>query len=88
MPTNYLWEGDNKLMKYIGKIDDIIFDGRFILRTTFKPKIGTTVMNKHKKKLGRISQIIGPVNKPFVTIKPEKNIKSTFDLIGSEVYIE
>ncbi len=88
MPTKLdLWEGDNKLMKYIGKIDDIIFDGKFILRSTFKPKLGSTTVDKHKKKLGKISQIFGPIGKPFITIKPDKNIKSTFNLIGTEVYI-
>ncbi|WP_455393112.1 H/ACA ribonucleoprotein complex subunit GAR1 [[Eubacterium] cellulosolvens] len=74
-------------MKYLGKIDDIIFDGRFIIRTTFKPKIGVTVVNKHKQKLGTIAQIIGPVKKPYVTIKPVKDLKSTFDLVGTDVYL-
>jgi len=74
-------------MKYVGKIDDIIFDGKFIVRSTFKPKIGLTVVNKHKQKIGTINQIIGPVKKPYITIKPLKNLKSTFDLIGTEIYL-
>ena len=74
-------------MKFIGKIDDIIFDGRILVRTTFKPKIGTIVINKHKQELGKISQIIGPVKKPYITIKPKKELKSTFNLIGTDVYI-
>jgi len=74
-------------MKYVGKIDDIIFDGKFIVRTTFRPKIGLTVVNKHKQKIGTISQIIGPVKKPFITIKPMNDLKSTFNLIGTEIYL-
>ena len=79
--------GDNSVMKYVGKIDDIIFDGKFIVRTNFKPKIGLSVVNKHKNKLGTITQIIGPVEHPYITIKPAKDLKSTFNLIGTEVYI-
>jgi RNA-binding protein len=78
--------GVYSLMKYIGKIDDIIFNGRFIIRTTFTPKIGATVVDKHKHVLGKIIQIIGPVKKPYVTIKPKKDLKATFDLIGVDVY--
>jgi len=74
-------------MKYVGKIDDIIFNGRFIVQTSFKPRIGVTVVDKHKKKLGTIAQIIGPVKKPYITIKPDNELKSTFKLIGTDVYI-
>ena len=74
-------------MKFIGKIDDIIFDGRFLVKTTFKPKIGVNVVTKHKQKLGKITQIIGSVKNPYITIKPLKDLKSTFDLIGTDVYL-
>lgn len=82
-----MFGGVHSLMKYLGKIDDIIFDGRFIIRTSFKPKIGVTVVNRHKKKLGIITHLIGPVKMPYVTVKPMKELKSTFDLIGTDVYL-
>jgi rRNA processing protein Gar1 len=74
-------------MKYLGKIDDIIFNGRLIVQTTFKPPIGKAVVNKHKQRLGKITQIIGSVKKPHIIIKPGKELKTTFDLIGTNVYI-
>jgi len=74
-------------MKYIGKIDDIIFNGRFLVRTTFKPEIGAIVVDKHKKKLGKIYQIIGPIKAPYVTINPKKDLKTSFKLIGNDVYL-
>ena len=86
-PKLVLFGGEYNLMKYLGKINDIIFDGRFIIRTSFKPKIGITVVNKHKKRLGTISKIIGPVKMPYITVKPMKDLKSTFDLIGTDVYL-
>ena len=74
-------------MKYVGKIDDIIFNGKFIIRTTFKPKFGGTVVNKHKQTIGKIHQIIGPVNKPYIIITPNKDLKASFEIIGTDVYI-
>jgi rRNA processing protein Gar1 len=74
-------------MKYIGKIDDIIFSGRFIVRTTFKPKLGATVVDQHKKELGKIKQVIGPVKNPYLIISPNKGIKASFDIIGNNVYL-
>lgn len=73
-------------MRFIGKIDDIIFNGKFIVRTNFKLNIGATIVDKHKKKLGRISQVIGPVKEPYLIITPEKGLKATFNLIGCNVY--
>lgn len=74
-------------MKYVGKIDDIIFNGKFIIRTTFRPKIGATVVDKHKKPLGNIHQIIGPVSAPYITIKPANNLKKSLNMIGTNVYV-
>ena len=74
-------------MKCVGKIDDIIFNGKFIVRTSFKPKFGITVVNKHKETIGKIHQIVGPVNKPYVIITPNKDLKASFDMIGTNVYI-
>jgi rRNA processing protein Gar1 len=75
-------------MKYVGKIDDIIYDGKFLVRTNFKPKIGTRVVNKRNMIIGKITQIIGPIKNPYITIKPQKDLKSTFQLIGMEIYIK
>ncbi len=74
-------------MKYMGKIEDVIFNGKFLVRTSYKPKLGTIVVDKHKKALGKIQQIIGPVKKPYILIYPHRNRKISFGLIGTEVYI-
>ena len=74
-------------MKFVGKIEDIIFNGRFIVQTSFKPHIGATLVDKHKRTLGKISQIIGPVKKPYLIIAPSKDVKPSFKLIGNDVYL-
>jgi rRNA processing protein Gar1 len=75
-------------MKYLGKIDDIIYNGKILIRTTFKPSFGKTVVDKHKKAIGKIQQIIGPVQEPYIIISPKKEFKASFKLIGTDVYLE
>jgi rRNA processing protein Gar1 len=75
-------------MKYLGKVDDIIFNGKIIVRTTFKPRFGDIIVDKHKKTIGKVSQIIGPVKEPYIIISPNKNVKASFKLIGTDIYIK
>ena len=74
-------------MKYLGRLDNIIFNGKFIVRTTFKPKLWSNVVDKHKNKIGRVYQIIGPVKEPYIIINPEKNVKASFNMIGIDLYL-
>jgi rRNA processing protein Gar1 len=75
-------------MRYLGKIDDIIFNGKILVRTTFKPKFNDIVIDKHKNNLGKIQQIIGPVKEPYIVITPKKELKASFKLIGTDIYIK
>lgn len=75
-------------MKYLGKIEDIIYNGKILVNTTFKPNFGDIVLDKHKKTIGRIQKIIGPVKKPYIVITPKNNIKASFNLIGIDVYLK
>jgi len=50
------------------------------------PKEKASVFSKDEKKIGVISEIFGPVNKPYVTVKPAKGIEVE-KLVGEEVYI-
>ena len=75
-------------MKYLGKVDDIIHNGKILVRTSFKPRFGDLVVDKHKNLIGKISQIIGPVKEPYIIISPNKDVKASFKLIGTEIYIK
>ena len=74
-------------MKYLGRLDNIIFNGKFIVHTTFKPKLWSNVVDKHKNNIGRVYQIIGPIKEPYVIITPEKNVKASFNMIGIDLYL-
>ena len=53
------------------------------------PKIGTPVEDQNLKEFGKISDIFGPVLKPFFAITPKRSILSSFsdlNLVGQPLY--
>ncbi|NVM28793.1 MAG: hypothetical protein HWN65_08115 [Candidatus Helarchaeota archaeon] len=49
-------------------------------------KIGQTVVTENLTKLGRIFDIFGPVNHPFVSIKLNPDIMGAENLVGEMIY--
>lgn len=53
------------------------------------PKIGTPVEDQNLMEFGKISDIFGPVSKPFFAINPKRSILSSFadlNLVGQPLY--
>ena len=57
-----------------------------ILKTQITPKLGQPVFNSKKKRVGNVYELFGPVNSPYVIIKPASGI-SPQKLIGMSLYI-
>lgn len=52
------------------------------------PKIGQSVLDSSKRRIGNVVEIFGPVRSPYFTIKPASEVKSELNrLIGTEVYV-
>jgi rRNA processing protein Gar1 len=52
------------------------------------PKIGSKVYNQQKQTVGRIVNIIGPVNHPYVLVRPmSRESTQQLQIIGEKVYI-
>ncbi len=49
-------------------------------------RIGQTVVTKDLNRLGKIFDIFGPVNHPFVSIKLNQGIKTPENLVGELIY--
>ncbi|MHC1566820.1 MAG: H/ACA ribonucleoprotein complex subunit GAR1 [Candidatus Syntropharchaeia archaeon] len=47
---------------------------------------GVTVLNKRGKRIGKILDVFGPVEHPYISVKPIKGIK-LHNLIGEEVFM-
>ncbi|MFX1265929.1 MAG: H/ACA ribonucleoprotein complex subunit GAR1 [Promethearchaeota archaeon] len=59
-------------MKRLGKVLHVSKRGFLIVRTDKTPPIGerSVVMNKKAEKVGIITDVFGPVNNPYVSVKP------------------
>ena len=75
-------------MKLLGRVLHLTRRG-LVVRVEGPPPIGREVYDRSNKKVGTILDIFGPVNSPYVAIKPEKGLKEDdlSGIVGSELYI-
>ncbi len=75
-------------MKKLGRI--LHGNEQFLVaRADWVPKIGIKVQDTSRKPIGRITDVFGPVNSPYLTIQPTRGLKADniVKLHGSEIYI-
>jgi len=62
--------------------------GNLIARAEHVPKLGIKVHDQRKKSIGRVSDIFGPTDAPYIAIKPVSNLnpRDLSSLINKEVY--
>lgn len=75
-------------MDYLGTVKGLGYDGNILVKGEFTPKPSQKVMDKGKRTIGSVLRIFGPVNKPFITVRPPKNHKPSLDIIGKDVYVK
>ncbi len=75
------------IMKFLGAIQEISYDGKLIVRGAFPPRPRDGVVDNRKKKLGQVKRVFGPVDSPYVLIEPTGN-STLLTSIGKQVYIE
>jgi len=75
-------------LKLIGEIENVSYNGLWLIRSDAAPKIGSTVFNQQKKKVGRIVNVIGPVSRPYILVRPVGTVsENQLQIIGEKVYI-
>jgi len=74
------------VLRRLGVISNITYSGLLLVRAELTPKIGDTVLDPRKRKVGNVTKIFGPTESPFVTIKPSEK-KASLDLIGKELFL-
>ena len=75
-------------MKLIGEIENVGYNGMWIIRSEILPKIGSQVYNQHKQAVGKVTNIIGPVTRPYILVRPKLTEKQEqLQIIGEKIYI-
>ncbi|RAP43792.1 H/ACA ribonucleoprotein complex subunit GAR1 [uncultured Methanosphaera sp.] len=75
---------DNKF-KEIGTISHITSTNKIIVPSKQTPRIGTTILNKKNKPIGKLSDIFGSTKKPYLSIKTSKKYRKAKP--GEKVYL-
>ncbi|NJF25467.1 Gar1/Naf1 family protein [Thermococcus sp. Bubb.Bath] len=73
-------------MKKLGKVSHYAKQGFLILRTTRVPNLNDRIVDKNLVFVGTVKDVFGPVNAPYVAIKPR--VKNPTDYIGSLLYVD
>ncbi len=75
-------------MKIKGKIETVSDNGDLIARFPQIPQIGASVFDNKNKLIGKVGWIFGPVEDPYVEIKPEIDPKNRLTMIRERIYVE
>jgi rRNA processing protein Gar1 len=67
----------------LGKIFRKTFRSTYLVRSGKVPEIGAPVFLRSGKLVGKVLDVFGPVNLPYIEIKPKQASK---DLLGEVVY--
>jgi len=62
------------LMKRLGFVSHISKRGRIIVKAETIPKLNSEVVDRDNKPIGIVIDILGPVNSPYVAVKPYEKI--------------
>ena len=60
-------------MQEVGEVLHIANSGRVIVRLSKEIKEGQILCDKNNQKIGRVTELIGPINEPFASAIPLTN---------------
>ncbi len=75
-------------MKSIGRVITISHTGKLIMKGKFAPRPGSRVYDNRKGRIGTVSKIFGPVNVPFIAVRPDRKKTELLSLLDKELYSE
>ena len=65
-------------MQRIGCVIHISSNGNMILKADNVPHIGNQAINENLKPVGTVTDIFGPIAKPYVAVRPSVNEPSNY----------
>jgi len=69
----------------LGNVKNVTHDGSILLQASeiFRP--GTPVFDSRGGEIGKVARVFGPVNCPYISVKPKGQI-DTFGILNSTLY--
>jgi RNA-binding protein len=72
-------------MKRVGTVSRVAQGVAVVRLDSDPPEIGTTVVDESLSRVGRIVDVFGPVERPYVAVSPAGGV-SPASLVGSKLY--
>ncbi len=73
-------------MRRLGKVSHYAKQGFLILRSDWVPSLNSPVVDKGLTLVGTVKDVFGPVNKPYVAVKPR--VRNPEGYIGALLYVD
>jgi len=73
-------------MQRLGKVVHFSKSGRLILRSKMKARTGLVAMDEGLKSVGTVFDTFGPVESPYISVKPSVHDPERF--VGQILYVE
>ncbi|WP_297506004.1 Gar1/Naf1 family protein [Thermococcus sp.] len=73
-------------MKRLGKVSHYAKQGFLIVRSDWVPSLNDPVVDKELKHVGVVKDVFGPVNHPYVAVKPR--VKNPERYVGALLYVD
>jgi len=73
-------------LKRLGKVLHVSSSGNLVVQANIAPEIGSKVVDEKLKEVGSVYDVIGPVNSPYVTIRPIERSEAD-KYVGKPLYI-
>jgi len=70
----------------LGKIKNITNDGNLLVEAITAPRNGTEVYSERNQLLGRIGSVIGPVEAPYLIVRPQRG-KNLHSHVGKDAFM-
>ncbi|MBS7287250.1 MAG: H/ACA RNA-protein complex protein Gar1 [Candidatus Freyarchaeota archaeon] len=73
-------------MKRLGKVLHVSPSGNMIVQASTAPNIGSRVVDEKIREAGFVYDVIGPVSRPYVVVKPAEGVEAE-NYINKPLYI-
>ncbi|WP_010480151.1 Gar1/Naf1 family protein [Thermococcus zilligii] len=73
-------------MKRLGQVSHYARQGFLILRSSWVPNLNDRVVDKNLNFVGVVKDVFGPVEAPFIAVKP--SVRNPSDYVGAVLYVE
>ena len=76
---------DEQGMKRLGVVENIAYDGTVLVHAERAAAVGSEIVDKRNRPLGRVAKVFGPVREPFVAVRARSPASASW--IGVDVFV-